>query len=190
VPQLAAGNPRRQPVRHLVGASEAPVRLVGETARVPVTIDERATSSLRADAHVGHQHHRAFLDVDDIEADRNPGTVYGVYVNLPDDPTDEDLATHHVGNVSLFGVERARNPRGDEHAHGLHVSMEITELLDRLAAEGTWQEGGRLDTTFRPITLEPPRGRDDLAAADLRAMRATAHPDVPVTIGRVSVHFA
>jgi tyrosinase len=191
VPQFAAaGNPRRQPVRHLVGASDAPVRLVGETARVPVTIDERVTSSLRADAHVGQQHHRAFLDVDDIEADRNPGTVYGVYVNLPDDPTDEDLAAHHVGNVSLFGVERARNPRGDEHAHGLHVSMEITELLDRLAAEGKWQDGGRLDTTFRPITLEPPRGRDDLAAADLRAMRATAHPDVPVTIGRVSVHFA
>ncbi len=173
-------------LRQLVGATEQPVRLVGETARVPVAIDERVTESLRTDARgAGHQH-RAFLDVEDIEAERNPGTVYGVYVNLPDPPTDEDLAAHHVGNVSLFGVERARNPRGDEHAHGLRVSMEITELLDRLAAEGKWQDGRRLDVTLRPIALEPPAGRAGLA----REVAATAHPDRPVTIGRLSVHFA
>ena len=127
------------------------------SARVPVTVDERVTESLRADDRLAEHQHRAYLDVEDIEAEHDPGTVYGVYVNLPEEPTADDLAAHHVGNVSLFGVERARNPRGDEHAHGLHLSMEITDVLDRLAAEGTWQDGQRL-------TREPLRIKSGLVA--------------------------
>jgi tyrosinase len=185
LPEVPPGtDPDADMFRHLVGATEQPVRLVGEMVRVPVSIDQRVTESLRADAKgVTDHQHRAFLDVEDIEAERNPGTVYGVYVNLPDQPTDDDLAEHHVGNVSLFGVERARNPRGDEHAHGLRVSMEITDLLDRLAAEQKWQDGERLEATFRPIALEPPTDQAGEVAA-------TAHADLPITIGRVSVHFA
>jgi tyrosinase len=179
-------DPGPELLRHLVGATDQPVHLVGQVARVPVVIDERATESLRSDARAGEHHHRAFLAVEDIEAERNPGVVYGVYVNLPDHPSEEDLAEHHVGNVSLFGVERARNPRGDEHAHGLRVSMEITDLLDRLVAEEKWHEGQRLDVTFRPIALEPPADRPELAPE----VTATEHSDVPITIGRVSVHFA
>jgi tyrosinase len=169
--------------RHIVGATSEPVRLVGEAETVPVEIDERTTRSLRTGLRAEQHHQRAYVDVEDIEAERNPGIVYGVYVNLPDGPTDEDLAGHHVGNVSLFGVERARSPRGDGHGHGLRVSMEITELLDRLASEGSWQEGGRLLITFRPIALAAPAQRPLENAF-------TARVDVPVTIGRVSVHFA
>ncbi|MDQ2848146.1 MAG: tyrosinase family protein [Actinomycetota bacterium] len=174
-------------VRQLVGATEQPIQLVGNTERVPVQIDQRSAESLRATAPSGAHEHRAFLDVEDITAERNPGTVYGVYVNLPADPTDADIAAHHVGNVSLFGVERARNPRGDEHAHGLRLSMEITDLLDQLAEAGSWQEGQRLDVTFRPISLEAPA---DVAGVAPVAVASTAHPELPVTIGRVSVHFA
>jgi Common central domain of tyrosinase len=171
--------------RTLVGGTEEPTILTGETARAPVMIDERATESLRNDKRSAEHQHRAFLDVEDIEAERNPGVVYGVYVNLPADPSPEDLAQHHVGNVALFGVERARAPRGDEHGHGLRVSMEITDLLDRLSGEGKWQDGQRLDVVFRPITLDPPTDDD----GDRQFMRS-AHPDVPIRVGRVSVHFA
>jgi tyrosinase len=179
-PEPPAGPPERQ----LVGATSEPLRLVGESATVPVEIDERTTGSLRTGLRAQEHEQRAYVDVEDIDAERNPGVVYGVYVNLPENPTEDDLSAHHVGNVSLFGVERARNPRGDQHAHGLRVSMEITDLLDRLASEGSWQEGGRLLVTFRPIELEaPPSGPLGIAPT-------SGHPDVPVTIGRVSVHFA
>jgi tyrosinase len=170
----------------LVGGTEQPVTLTGDAVHAPVTIDERAMEPLRSDARAAGHQHRAFLDVEDIEAERNPGVVYGVYVNLPDNPTSDDLARHHVGNVALFGIERARDPRGDEHGHGLRVSMEITDLLDRLSAEGTWQDGQSLDIVFRPIALEPP---PDDADAD-QELIATTHPDLPISIGRVSVHFA
>jgi tyrosinase len=178
-----AANPGED--REMVGASDGPVRLTGEEARVQVEVDEQAAQSLaaRASARRG----RAHLDVDDIDAESNPGTVYGVYVNLPDNPSDEDLATHHVGNISLFGVERARSPRGDEPPHAPHVSMDITDLLDQLAAAGTWTEGGRIDVAFRPIPLEAPAAEPEAAAAALADVR---HPDTPITIGRVSLHYS
>jgi tyrosinase len=181
----AEPEPVADDARHLLGATDRRVRLVGNPLRTSIRIDERATSSLQASALAPTIQGRAFLDVEDIDAERNPGEVYGVYVNLPDRPTADDLNTHHVGNISLFGVERARRPRGDEHGHGLRVSMEITQVLDRLAAEGTWREGTRLDVTFRPITLEP----SSTTAGVTQEVFSTDHADVPITIGRVSVHF-
>jgi tyrosinase len=174
-----------EPPREIVGASDRPVQLTGDAVTVPVRIDRRAAQALRADparARLPEPEHRAYVDVEDIDAARDPGVVYGVYVNLPGDPTDDDLAAHHVGNVSLFGVERARNPRGDEPGHGLRLSMEITDVLDRMAAQGTWSDGEQVEVTFRPITLQ----RRDAAVAPA----AANHPDLPVTVGRVSVHFS
>lgn len=169
--------------RELIGASSDRVRLVGRTETVAVPIDTRVAAGLAAEDQPRQQ--RAFLDLEDVRAQRDPGTVYGVYVNLPENPSDEDLAAHHVGNVSLFGVERTQAPTGDEHAHGLRLSMEITDVLDQLAAHDEWHEGGEVQVTLKPLTLEAPEGAA-LEAEDL----STDHEDVPVTIGRVSVHYA
>ncbi len=170
-------------VRQLLGATTQPVKLTGSAVTVPVPIDDRAAA---AAAGAQPAQHRAFVDLEDIEATRNPGQVYGVFVNLPDQPGDADLAAHHVGNVSLFGVERARNPRGDQQPHGLRASLEITGLLDQVAADGSWQDGHQLAVTLAPISLEPPPGQPGLAAQ----LADTAHPDLPVTIGRISVYYA
>jgi tyrosinase len=169
--------------RHLLGATDRQIRLVGEAVTVPVQIDERATAELRTS---NTRQHRVFLDVEDIEAARNPGIVYGIYVNLPSHPTDADLEAHHAGNLSLFGIEVARNPRRDEHPHNMRISMDVTRLLDRLAAAGAWSDGRTLAVTLQPITPGVPPGRDDLVGE----VSDTAHQDVPVTIGRISIHYA
>ena len=171
--------------RLMVGATDRPIRLVGTAVQAPIAIDERALRPLNTAVGASERHGRAFLDIEDIDAERNPGRAYGVYINLPERPTPDDLATHHVGNISLFGVERARAPRGDEHAHGLRVSMEITQVLDDMAVQGTWRDGTQLHVSFLPISLESPQG-----VAPDREVANTAHPAVPITIGRVSVHFA
>jgi tyrosinase len=180
----AAAGP--EPARDLLGASERPTRLVGDTVTVPIAIDERAARSLAAAPGAARRQHRAFLDLEDITAERNPGLVYGIYVNLPGQPAQDDLADHHVGNLAPFGVERARDPRGNEHGHGLRESIDITGLLDRLAREGKWQDGSQVTVTLSPITLQPPAGRPE-AAADLAP---AAHADRPISIGRMSVHYA
>jgi tyrosinase len=167
----------------LVGASETAVRLVGGPASVTLQIDpqahDAALSAIGAPAP-----RRILLSVEDIEAERNPGTVYGIYVNLPGDASPDVAEAHHAGNVSFFGVERARNPRGDEAAHSLRVVQDITELTATLAAEGDW-DGRHVEVTFRPLGLIPP-DRPELTHA---LPDDVSNADPPVTIGRVAIFY-
>lgn len=167
----------------LVGASETPVRLVGGPASVSLEIDPQAhEAALAATGATAPQ--RILLRVEDIEAERNPGTVYGIYINLPADASADVAETHHAGNVSFFGVERARNPRGDEHAHGLRVTHDITELTQSLAAQGQW-DGRHVAVTFRPLGLIP----DDQPELAHALPDHVTDADPPVTIGRVAIFY-
>jgi tyrosinase len=167
--------------RQIVGATTSPIVLVGAPAQVTVAVDRRALLAVPA----AERQQRVFLDVENIEAVRDPGAVYGVYVNLPEDPSDEALATHRVGNVSLFGIERMRDPLNDTPVHALRLSMEITAVLNRLAADQEWTDGGRIDVTFRPITLRMSAGAP---TPDIPQVTGR-HPDRPITVGRVSLYY-
>jgi Common central domain of tyrosinase/Polyphenol oxidase middle domain len=166
------------PEPQMVGATEAPVRLDGGTTRVTVHVDARA----HAEAIAAAPEPRILLNVEDIEADTAPGTVYGIYVDLPPDAPPDQAALHHAGNLSFFGAERARHPRGDEHAHSLRVSVDITDLARTLQRAGQW-DPDRIEVTFRP--LAPIAPEPDEAVAALPPSPA----DPPVTLGRVSVYY-
>lgn len=171
--------------RQLIGATEQSLRLVGGPERVSIAIDERVMRSIQEEPATEHQG-RVFLDAEDIEAEHNPGVVYGVFVNAPENPSRDELTADHVGNLSFFGVERALQPRADEHGHGLRIAMELTQVLDRQAADGSWSDGRQIEVTLLPIPLVAPPDRpelvDDVPRLD--------HEDMPVTIGRLSLHFA
>ncbi len=160
----------------MIGATAKPFDLVGAPAEVSVPIDAKAAGVLGPDQHV-------YLNVEDIEGERNPGTVYGIYADLPAAASTELEEAHHVGNLSFFGIEGASNPGGDEHAHGLRVAMDISTLAHEMAAEDRWA-GKALTVSFRPFALTPPEVPDpeDLVAAP-------AGDDPPVRIGRVSVFY-
>jgi tyrosinase len=170
------------PEPEMVAATEQPVQLVGNEQRLSMVVDRRAQdSAVRA---LAAREPRIFLNVEDIEAPKNPGTVYGIYVNLPEGAPVDQEPLHHVGNLSFFGIERARQPRGDEHSHGLRVTADITDVVRALQARGQW-DGAHVDVTFRPLELIPP---DGLGATDL-AGPAGVRQDPPVTVGRVSVFY-
>ncbi|MCX5276713.1 tyrosinase family protein [Streptomyces virginiae] len=159
--------------REMAGASLQTVRLVGRAASVTVPIDGRTTRSLGLALGVPDPEadRRVYLNVEDIEGEENPETVYGIYVNLPDGVTPEVAESHRVGNLSFFGIERAQDPRGDEHPHGLRVTVEITPLVRRLVAQNAWDDQA-LRVTFLP--LGPVDGEGE---------------DPPVEIGRVSLGY-
>jgi tyrosinase len=180
---MTPGGSEEEREPELVGASDASVRLAGGPATVALQIDAKAKEAVLADTGVTEPTH-IYLSVEDIDAQRNPGTVYGIYVNLPEDASPESAESHHAGNVSFFGVERARNPRGDEHAHGLRVTHEITELAHALATHGEW-DGQHVNITFRPLGLIP-ADRPELAHA---LPDTVSSADPPVVIGRVSVWY-
>ncbi|MGW0706096.1 tyrosinase family protein [Streptomyces sp. NPDC002643] len=157
----------------MAGASERPVRLVGRAESVAVHLDDATVRSLgRGLGTVGPEpERRVYLNVEDIEGETSPETVYGIYVNLPEDASEEVAESRRVGNLPFFGIERARDPRGDEHPHGLRVTVEITPLVRALEAEGDWDER-ELRVSFLPLGMVDPEVEDP-----------------PVRVGRVSLSY-
>jgi tyrosinase len=174
--------PPKSPEPELVGASLEPIKLVGVPATTSFVIDEHAASQVLAGKS---QPSHVYLSVDDVEGDKNPGTVYGIYLNLPDHSNTATVEAHHAGTLSFFGLERAQNPRGDEQRHSFRVVHPITQLVQELSGHGEW-DGKEVSVTFRPIGLIP-HDQPQLAHALPEEMTDS---DPPVTIGRVSILYA
>jgi tyrosinase len=173
--------PETPPQPEIVGSSREPVRLIGEQVTVEIAIDARAVEQVIGQ---GSQPTHVYLGVDDIEGKRDPGRMYAIYVNLPRGDSYESARSHYAGNLSFFGLARARNPRGDEQTHNLQVIHSISLLVQQLSTAGEW-DGRHLAVTFRPVGLIP-HDRPDLAHAEHRK----SHEDAPVTLGRVSILYA
>jgi tyrosinase len=161
----------RPPEREMIGATEEGVVLTGEPTTVPVPIDDSAARSFDGQVH-------AYLNIEEIEGESNPGTGYAVYAAAADRVGDAQ-AGQHLGNLSFFGIERAGAPAGDQAPHSLQTSFDITAVARELETRGQWA-GHALRVTFEPLTLQ---STEDTAVA------AAAHEDRPVRLGRISVFY-
>jgi len=179
----AGGDGGAKPTMHLVGGSHTPTELAGSPEQVTVDIDERASQSMLSAAGV-QQPRRVFLTVQEIESERDPGTPYGIYVNLPDGAPPDTAASHYAGSLSFFGATRARHPKSDEPPHSLTITHDITNVVRALTEQGAW-DGRHVTVTFRPIGLVPQDQPNLMHASD-----APSRPHPPVTIGRVSIFYA
>lgn len=133
----------RKPVTVGRSTTVAELTTEGTSVVVPVgPLPRRRSAAAAADAPTPLS-----LELADIEGDENPGIVYGVYVNLPADPTDEQLEAHRVGLVSLFGIEHTRGRRGTP-AQPLRYLFDVT---------GHVRPGEPVDVSLRPVPgLERP----------------------------------
>jgi tyrosinase len=165
-PEPEAAPPPKHPAE-LVGATEAPVRLTGgsETLRFGITAP---AGPLGAE---GGAPTRVYLNVEDIRADKNPGTAYAVYANVPGGQTQDE---YYVGNISFFGIEEMQRGYAE---HGLRQVFDITDVYTALRDRGEWNEN-EVTVTFVPIG--PAGGGPGPAGAE---------PTPPVTVGRVSLFY-
>lgn len=129
----------------------------------------------------------AFLNVEDLRALNNPGVVYGVYLNLPKRWTQRDRHHHHVGNLTVFGIEgmNSLDPTHD-HIPGLRHTFDVTRKLRVLRRSGRIRRGDDLEVTFLPELPEPPpgyRGDVDQVLGEILDGARSA----PIVVGRVSV---
>jgi tyrosinase len=175
----AAADPPTGP--KIVGASEERVTLAGEPAAIPVEIDDRAREEVR-EASKKADPRNLYLNIEDIEGEVNPGVSYGIYVNLPPAADEEIKAKHHVGNVSLFGIELAPEPLKDEPAHSVVTSVEVGSFLRALGGGEHFDEG-EISVTFLPLLPKPPQGKED----EYQRLLDERTESPPVHIGRVSI---
>ena len=179
--------PGPPPPPELVGATEEPVQLTGRPAKLALPVAE-PTGPVRTTMAAPDQPNRVFLNVEGIEGEANPGTVYAVYVDLPDDDDeDTDPEAHYVGTINFFGIETAGDVDRDHGGPGLHFAFDVTELVDELRDQGAW-DPSQMTVTFAPLQPSPPPGGPALGA-EVAGTQADAEPPPPVRIGRVSVYY-
>jgi tyrosinase len=176
-PPSGATPPPSEP--KFVGASREPLPLTGEEAEATVRIDPRGREEVfEAVAPEGPT--RLYLNLEDIRAEDDAGSVYGVYLNLPEKPSQEDRLRRYVGNVSFFGIEETGDPPGDSQPHGMRASFEVGPVVQKLQEETDWdQDEDPLRVTLAPIVAEQVEG--------VRAAPPGARKHSPVHIGRISV---
>ena len=160
----------------LVGATDKPIHLTGETATVGFPIGAPA-GPLEAEAEPS----RVYLRLDDLTSKDTPRVPYAVYLNVPDDDpgTPDD---HYVGTASTFGIEALPDPRND-HPAGMQLVFDITDLYRSLKAKGAWSD--RVSVRFVPLYVRPPAVELE---ADQRVPGAQQRPGT-IDVGQVSVHF-
>jgi tyrosinase len=158
----------------LVGASDSAVALRGDTARITFGISA-AQGPVAGPTSPGS---RAYLRLEDVTAPAPAGVTYGVYLNVPDDDPATDDA-HYVGVAAFFGVEETLNP-DNEHG-GMRLAFDITDLYNRLNAEGRWQD--QVSVTFVPRYVEPPETPVEMPSDEIAAPQQPGN----VRVGRVSV---
>jgi tyrosinase len=163
--------------------SEAPVpdsmppRVMGAAHDVPLAGSEPVTVELTqprsADA-VG-QAQRALLRVEGVTG-TTAAPLYSVYINVPEGDDPEDHPELRAGALSTFGLAETSRTDDQHDGEGLSTTFDITELRNRLMAEGRWDDA-RVDVRFITHVPTPPgeeaaggRGRVG-PTADVRARR-------------------
>jgi hypothetical protein len=169
----------------LLAATDEPVELRGGTASAslsapPSTRDRLA--GVRPGLSADEPDEPLFLTVEDIDAPKNPGLVYGVYLNAPPAAREEEREQYRVGNMTLFGIETIKNP-ARHTAPALKHTFEITGVVANLKAQGRWDPDA-INVTFEPITAGVP---EDGGAALLADQEIEAAASVPVRIGRIGL---
>jgi hypothetical protein len=179
VPEPGGPEPGGPP--ELVAATEQSFTLVGGSASVPISVPADTQGLVASAAAPGPA--RVLVSVDDIKAEVNPGVVYGVYLNLPDEVSDR--RRHHIGNVSLFGIEKMNDPdTRHDGAPGFRHIFDATRVAEQLAEEGLWDPSA-LAVTFAPIGVLPAPGEEGAWDA------APEQSDTPpIEVGRVSLFVA
>jgi tyrosinase-like protein/polyphenol oxidase-like protein len=182
IPRMSRPLPPRPP--ELVAATEEPLDLTGTTTSVSLTVPASTRGLLETPTAAAGEVRsgRVFVNVEDIQADRDPGLAYAVYLSAPGEDA-ADAARYHIGNVALFGIEKMNDPdRPHDGAPGFRHVFEATDAVRSLEAEHRWDPGA-IKVTFEPIVVLPPPGAET-------AIPEPAEPVSPIRIGRVSVFVA
>jgi tyrosinase len=162
---------KKNPV--LIGAAKKSLSVTNEGAST--TVDVRALPDAAA---AGEQ--RVYLNLADIQGAKNPGVVYGVYLNLPEGAKATQYEDYYVGPISFFGIEASvpvAPVGGGRASHPMRYNFDVTAIVNRLRAAHDW-DPKKLRVQLLPIEHE---GDEPAAAAAVVK---------PIKIGTVGIYQA
>lgn len=165
------------------------IELKDTPVRVAVPMETAVHNKVAALAAPNAPTSRVVLTLEGIQAEEHPGTVYEVYINLPQGQEPDYKSDYYVGNLDFFGHVGQAHTHGGQAAPtqgqpGRNRGFDITRQVKALQASGQWQ-GQQPEVTFVPAKLLPPAGVTPPPAAALAP--APTRKIVPVKIDRVNI---
>ena len=88
--------------------------------------------------------------------------LYGVYLNVPEGADPRDFPELRAGSFATFGLAETSRTDAQHDAEGLTAVFDVTDLRDRLAEDGRWDDA-RVEVRFstevpgRPSRTMPAR---------------------------------
>jgi len=187
-PMMAAGGaataksgPQPQPT--MVAASKGGIELGAGLAQLelPMAAGAGAKLGVGEPQLAGAESRHVYLNVEGVEAEKHPGVIYEVYLNLPQGMDPDQADNYFVGHVTFFGAGKHADAEGTHPSTGgLTHTFDITGLIQHQQAEGKWQPAAA-QVSFRPLGLTPPPGVAEPTIAAEPALGHTAR------IARVSL---
>jgi tyrosinase len=120
-----------------IALGAAPVRVNVQAAASPPAVAPGAAPAaapLAARLSALPENRRLYLVINNIKADAQPGTLYRVYLDLPEGtPPSDPLNSNYVGSFNFFDAV----PHGDDHGNASKpVSFDITNVASNLESRG------------------------------------------------------
>jgi len=110
------------------------VTLKGKTTRVSLEVGPEVRSLTARVTSLESGRH-TYLLVSGLSTKLQPGSLYSLYLDLPDQATNQQLEDHLIGTINFFGVPHAENPHGvmkGPDGKSRFLSFEITGKLRAL----------------------------------------------------------
>jgi tyrosinase len=87
------------------------------STRIPLAT-EPGILSLTAHLTIPAPGRHTYLVVSGLSVNSQPGALYSLYLNLPDNPTKQQLADHRLGTINFFGVHSSAHMEPAKHPDG------------------------------------------------------------------------
>ena len=162
---VATGREEAMPPQVLGAADDVPL---ASNAPVEVPMGRGA-----AERDAAAEPERVHLRIEGVTG-THAAPLYGVYLNVPEGADPHDFPELRAGSFATFGLAETSRTDDQHDAEGLTAVFDVTDLRDRLAEDGRWDDT-RVEVRFSTEVPGSPEENDAGAATgpepDLRARR-------------------
>jgi tyrosinase len=143
-------------------AASRPISLSSEPIRVSLhmaaPVGAARTPSFAEHLQALKPDRKLYIEFKGLKAQEQPGVIYNVYLDLPPNPTADDLKSHYIGAVNFFDKLPMANAKPGEHVGGSRSA-----ILPLAPVAKTLLAGKQL--LDKPVVTIKPLGTPNDAAA-------------------------